>query len=80
MNKYCIKFVLTLSILFFLNGCGFSKISTLTAANFSIKSFEIEGEKKIGNLIKNELVLYTEKNSENLLYKSQAYSQNQKIT
>ena len=79
MNKYNIKFLSILSILFFLSGCGFSKVSTLTAANFSIRSIEIEGEKKIGSLIKNELVLYTEKNSENLLDLKLVISKNKSI-
>jgi hypothetical protein len=79
MNKYNIKFLSILSILFFLSGCGFSKVSTLTAANFSIRSIEIEGEKKIGSLIKNELVLYTEKNSENLLDLKLMISKNKSI-
>ena len=67
INFKKLKILSLLCIPLFLNSCGFSKVSQSSKTNFSISDIKITGERKIGNIIKNELVLYSESSSKNLI-------------
>ena len=61
-----IKFlVLNLLILSVLTNCGFKRINNLESQNYSIKNINIDGEKKIGYFIRNELLLSSDSKSKN---------------
>ena len=63
-----IKFlVLNLLILSVLTNCGFKRINNLENQNYSIKNINIDGEKKIGYFIRNELLLSSDSKSKNLI-------------
>ena len=63
-----IKFlVLNLLILSVLTNCGFKRINNLESQNYSIKNINIDGEKKIGYFIRNELLLSSDSKSKNLI-------------
>ena len=52
-------------IILLTSGCGFKVINQINSQNFSINALETEGDKKIGYLIKNKLLIKTKQNSEN---------------
>ena len=63
-----IKFlVLNLLILSVLTNCGLKRINNLESQNYSIKNINIDGEKKIGYFIRNELLLSSDSKSKNLI-------------
>jgi len=45
----------------------FQKISNETINNYQVNNFKLEGDRKIGSQLKNEIFVNSKKNSENLL-------------
>ena len=59
----CLYFILFLS---FLSSCGYQSLLNENSKKFSIKSFNIEGNKRLGQILKNNLVSSKNK-SDNLI-------------
>jgi hypothetical protein len=59
----CFYFILFLS---FLSSCGYQSLLNESSKKFSIKSFNIEGDKRLGQILKNNLVSLRSK-SNNLI-------------
>ena len=65
--KKIINICLFISLLFTLN-CGFKVINKSQLNNFTIKEIELTGDRRINFKIKNNLVINSTKNSENVLF------------
>lgn len=64
MNK-----IITILIIFLLSGCGYSSVyKDNDTKNLKITIEKMEGDEEINNLIKNQLELYSSKNSTNEYY------------
>ena len=59
------KFLGHIFVLYFLIGCGYQPILDKKNQNFSIISYNLEGNKRLGGLLKNNLI--TTKNENNVL-------------
>ena len=60
------KKIIIFFLLLFLTSCGYSSVyKNNSSKNLFLVINEMKGDKEINNLIKNELKLYTSKNSEN---------------
>ncbi len=62
-----LRFFAIICTLIILQGCGFKKISNETINNYQVNNFKLEGDRKIGSQLKNEIFVNSKKNSENLL-------------
>ena len=54
-------------ILIFITSCGYKKLNLEKQASYNIAKITINGEKRIGNLIKNEIKFNSEKDAKNLI-------------
>ena len=60
------KNIILISFLLFIYGCGYSSVyKTQKTKNFQINIIEMSGDNEFNNLIKNELRMYSNENSEN---------------
>lgn len=58
------KNIFLVTLLFFMNGCGYTSVyKNLNNKDLQITIFEMEGNREINNFIKNEINLYSNKNS-----------------
>ena len=64
-NKNIVKLLLAFFII--LNACGFSKINKPNEKLFEVNKIFAKGDSKIGHDLKNEILLYSSKNSKNLI-------------
>ena len=71
----CFYFILFLS---FLSSCGYQSLLNENSKKFSIKSFNIEGNKRLGQILKNNLV--SSKNKSNNLILDVNARKNRSIT
>mgnify|MGYP001293677759 FL=1 len=62
-----------------LTSCGFKKANQISNEKFTIAEVEITGEKRLGNMIKNEVMLSSGKNSVNLLYLDIDVAKNKRV-
>ena len=61
------KNVTLIILVLFLHSCGYSSIyKNLRSQNFKINIIEAKGNSKMNNLIKNEIKLYSDKNTTNI--------------
>ena len=60
----CFYFILFLS---FLSSCGYQSLLNENSKKFSIKSFNIDGNKRLGQILKNHFVSSTRSKSNNLI-------------
>ncbi len=67
MKNKNIQFFLLLILVISLNSCGFNVINKSEINNFSIKQINTDGNKRIGQKIKNNLLPFSKKNSINNL-------------
>ena len=67
MKNRNIKFFLLLCLILSFNSCGFDIINKSEINNFSIKQINTDGNKRIGQKIKNNLLPFSKKNSANNL-------------
>ena len=59
------KNIILIILIFFLSGCGYSSIyNSQKTIDFQINIEEMKGDNEFNNLIKNDLSLYTEHNSQ----------------
>tara|TARA_Y100001970_G_scaffold84603_1_gene106729 strand:- start:993 stop:1463 length:471 start_codon:yes stop_codon:yes gene_type:complete len=65
--------------LILLTSCGFKKANQISNEKFTIAEVEITGEKRLGNMIKNEVMLSSGKNSVNLLYLDIDVAKNKRV-
>jgi len=64
MKKY-FKITSIFFISLLLISCGFKKINSSNSKNYTIENININGDNRIGYLVKNEIFLNSSKNSEN---------------
>ena len=62
------KNIIILVLIVILTSCGFKHANQISNEKFTIAEVNITGEKRLGNKIKNEVMLSSGKNSVNLLY------------
>ena len=62
--KKKLPFLYILTLLIVVSACGFKKINSLKQNLYFVNKIEINGEKKIGHSIKNEIFLSSSSDSE----------------
>ena len=73
------KIIIILVSIVFLTSCGFKHANQISNEKFTIAEVNITGEKRLGNKIKNEVMLSSGKNSVNLLYLDIEISKNKRV-
>ena len=73
------KNIIILISIVFLTSCGFKHANQISNEKFTIAEVNITGEKRLGNKIKNEVMLSSGKNSVNLLYLDIEISKNKRV-
>lgn len=73
------KNIIILVLIVILTSCGFKHANQISNEKFTIAEVNITGEKRLGNKIKNEVMLSSGKNSVNLLYLNIEISKNKRV-